>query len=396
MSVSTESISQGQSLHPVMNNNQNNSQNNEENVDHSSNESSSLSDSVFLNTQLTMLHSLLAQTKTESQAKAEDNFINQECWSDRYENHSWERQWHLQQNFNSDSSDNLYKDLDFLWDQDHGQNENTHFWSEEIEFFNSHLNVKNYDSEDIIEQSDKIYFCDVHLFIDFFKNITRTKMEDIVCCNLNKCLWDMTQDWYISQLSVIERDYKHESWRVKCWEKLLFHHFKQTQSAIMKFLKTEWYTIQNAQNNQKSSEFVLTIMWHAKNTEMTDISAQLIWVWNCLDLSLWESICCSDNLVIISFFIEEIKNMKEIWFDKYNQCTLKMLVRLQLMQSLRQQDNSNDNCSHYDDQFQGPRPFSYNQTYQNAYNCSYQSYLFCPYNVNINMSLILVLYQQSF
>ena len=88
MSVSTESISQSQSLHPVMDNNQNNNQNNEENVDHSSNESSSLSDLIFLNTQLTMLHDLLAQTKAESQAEAEDNFMNQEHESDRYENHS--------------------------------------------------------------------------------------------------------------------------------------------------------------------------------------------------------------------------------------------------------------------------------------------------------------------
>ena len=56
---------------------------------------------------------------------------------------------------------------------------------------------------------------------------------------------------------------------------MLFHHFKCTQSNVMKVLETEHYTIQNIQNNCESSEFVLNVICYAKNTDMINISAQL-------------------------------------------------------------------------------------------------------------------------
>ena len=176
----------------------------------------------------------------------------------------------------------------------------THFWSEEVGFFNPHLNTKNYELSDIIDADEKIYFHDVHLFIDFFKNVTHIKTDDVMCWNLNKCLCDIAQNWYIVQLLVIERDYIQEDQEVEHWKEMLFWWFKCTQSNVMKVLELEHYTIQNIQNNCESSEFVLNVICYAKNTDMIDISAQLTWVWNCLDSSLQESIWWSSVLTMIS------------------------------------------------------------------------------------------------
>ena len=147
-----------------------------------------------------------------------------------------------------------------------------------MNFFNLHLNNKNYSADDIINIDEKIYFQNVHLFIVSFKNVAHIKTDEVIHHNLNKYLWNIVQDWYIDQLFFIEREYICEKLNVKCWKKMLFHHFKCTQFNPIKMLKIEQYIIQDVQNNWKSSDFVLNIIHHTKNADMINISVQLIWM----------------------------------------------------------------------------------------------------------------------
>lgn len=164
--------------------------------------------------------------------------------------------------------------------------EDRHFRPEEVGFFNPHLDSKDYGSGDIVDVSGKTYFRDVHLFIDSFKDVARTKAEGVVRRNLNKCLRGVAQDWYIGQLSEIERDHIREGPGVERWEKRLFERFKRTQSSALKALESERYTIQDARNNRETSGFVLNVIRHAKDAGMDSTSAQLTWAWNRLDPSL--------------------------------------------------------------------------------------------------------------
>ena len=157
-------------------------------------------------------------------------------------------------------------------------NEDIHFHFEEVNFFNSHLDAKNYESDDIIDAEKKIYFYDIHLFINFFKNVIHIKTDEVIHHNFNKCLHSIAQNWYIRQLLAIEDNYIWKDQDIECWEKMLFHHFKWIQFNAMKELKTEWYIIQDVKNNQELLSFVLNVICHIKNADMINISAQLIWI----------------------------------------------------------------------------------------------------------------------
>ena len=70
---------------------------------------------------------------------------------------------------------------------------------EEVGFFNPHLDTKDYDT------GGTTYFRAVHFSINSFKDVARSSSR-----NLNKRLRGIAQDWYIGQLSSIEREYIRE------------------------------------------------------------------------------------------------------------------------------------------------------------------------------------------
>ena len=379
--------------------------NNDNDSCHSSNQDTSLINSVFFNTQMQMLCSMIIQTKNKDCAEDCAEMINSASQHfkttdlSHHSEQSYSDWWDLSQchqyepdSDNPDNSDDFNESASNLLNTSHKYcwtDEDTCFCSEEVNFFNSYLNTKDYESGDIINAREKIYFCDIYLFIDFFKNITHIKTDEVVHYNLNKCLCSIAQNWYIEQLSAMEHNYIWEGQGVEHWEEMLFQHFKWTQFNAMKMLKTECYTIQNIHNNCELSGFILNVIQHAKNADMINVFIQLTWVWNYLDSSLHESIWWSSAMFTMSFFIEDMENIKEIWFNKYNCWTESTQQPQQQTQLLCWQDNNFDNHSSFClyGQFSEPQ-FPYNPSYQNqyTYNCSYQSYLSCSYNINVNVS----------
>ena len=182
-----------------------------------------------------MLCDIMTQAKTEkcaenyAETKNSHCIIDLSCCSETdlsccSEQYDWYfdwwnlSQWH-QYDFNDINNFNDFADESALnisdVSQRHYDNNNIHFQSEEIDFFNSHLNIKNYRSDDIINIKEKIYFYDIHLFINFVKNVTHIKTDDVIQQSLNKCLCDIAQNWYIKQLLAIEHDYIHKELNVK-------------------------------------------------------------------------------------------------------------------------------------------------------------------------------------
>ena len=285
--------------------------------------------SMFFKAQMQILCSMIAQIKKEGCTEDCVNIVNSvsqqnSLWcSDvtdlschleqpysEWQDLSWHHQYDSDLNNFNNSDESVLNILNMFW-RCHN-NDNIQFHSEEVNFFNSHLDIKNYSINNIVDIDSKIYFQDVHLFIDSFKNIAHIKAEKVVHQNLNKCLQNIVQDWYIDQLSFIEREYIWKEQDMKHWKEMLFQQFKHTQSNMMKMLETEWYIIQNMQNNHELFRFVLNVIHHIKNTDMMETSAQLMWMWNHLNVSLHEDIHCFTDLIMMLLFIEDIKNIKEI------------------------------------------------------------------------------------
>ena len=147
---------------------------------------------------------------------------------------------------------------------------------EEVGFFDPQLEVKDKeDAGDVVNFGSKTYFRNVHLFIDAFKDVARTKARGVVRKNLNKCLRGIAQEWYIGELTAVEREWIKEGHFVERWEERLYQRFKKTQSSAFKSLEEESYSISDARNNRETSGFITSVIRHAKDAGITTISAQL-------------------------------------------------------------------------------------------------------------------------
>ena len=111
-------------------------------------------------------------------------------------------QWNLFQcyQYNSDDADDsddfINESISNILNasQRHCNNNNTQFCFEEVNFFNLHLNIKNYGADNIVNIDEKIYFWNVYLFIVFFKNVAHIKINKVIHWNLNKYLRNIVQN----------------------------------------------------------------------------------------------------------------------------------------------------------------------------------------------------------
>ena len=168
-------------LHNMINNKNNNS--------HYSN--ISVINSIFSETQMQMLQNMIVQTKKDDCVKKHIKTTNSHCttdlsyysdWSDWYLNwwNQFQHHWYDSESEDSDNFNELISNILNTFCRCCLTDEDNYFWFKKVKFFNSHLNIKNYDFSNIINADEKIYFYNIHLFIDFFKDITHTKTDRVV------------------------------------------------------------------------------------------------------------------------------------------------------------------------------------------------------------------------
>ena len=131
-----------------------------------------LINSVFLKIQMQMLWNIIAQTKKDSYAENHVKVVNSTSWCFNIINLSYcseqlicysDRQnicWQHWYNFDLDdlnNSDESVSNILNVFLRCHND-DNTSFCSEKMNFFNLHLDVKNYSIDNIININSKIYF----------------------------------------------------------------------------------------------------------------------------------------------------------------------------------------------------------------------------------------------
>ena len=223
-----------------------------------------------------MLCSMIVQIKNKDYVKNCVKMINSasqylkttdlSCCSEQSYSDWWDLFWCHQYKLDSDNFNNSddfnesILNLSNIFCRCCWTDKDIYFCSEEVSFFNFYLDAKNYEFDDIVDAEEKIYFYDIYLFINFFKNVIYIKTDEVVCCNFNKYLCSIAQNWYIKQLSAMKCNYIWEDQEVKHWEEMLFQCFKWTQFNVMKMLKTECYIIQNICNNCELFNFILNVI----------------------------------------------------------------------------------------------------------------------------------------
>ena len=196
--------------------------------------------------------------------------------------------------------------------------DDTRFNPEELGFFDPQLETNEKLMEgDIVNVGSKTYYRNVHMFVDAFKDLEQCKSSGLVRRNLNKCLRGVAQEWYIGQLTDMEREYIKEGHGVDRWKRMLLRRFKKTQSSALKALEAESYSLSDIRSGRHTSSYVTTVIRAARDAGLEEVSAQLTWAWNKIDPDLRGFIRRPTSTTTVTEFVEELDNMKEVWEDKY-------------------------------------------------------------------------------
>ena len=145
-----------------------------------------------------------------------------------------------------------------------------------IEYFDSYLN-KSYEEDEIVTIEKNIYYRNVMLFVKKIKNIAQIKESVTVRIDLNECLREAAQNWYIAELFNLKRtELRADIDEVNVWCEALIQRFKELTEMTLNKLTFEKYILKNAKNRRESASYVQTIVRHAKKVNISKMLNQLI------------------------------------------------------------------------------------------------------------------------
>ena len=268
----------------------------------------------------------------------------------------------------------------------------------DVEYFDSYLN-KSYDEDEIVTVEKNIYYRNVMLFVKKIKDIAQIKDSTIVRTDLNECLREVAQDWYIVELFNLERiELRFDINEMNAWCDALIERFKKLTEIVLNKLTIEKYILKDARNRRESISYVQTIVRHVKSSNITEILNQLTFAHESITVELRVFVNSSTMTITIVSFIRSLELKKTAWFDLHSSHASHAS---QSSRQLTQQQSSRSNYSNYDEyksansnnssfqfssyQYQSSRQFQDQQfsyrSYQNQFaNYSSQRYEYQSYN----------------
>ena len=183
--------------------------------------------------------------------------------------------------------------------------------SENIDFFDSRR--ENDKNKNVIVNVDRhIYYKNVFVFIDKFKNLKKSSFNHKICELIVECLRDDALTWNSLKLDEIEKNMFRDA-SMNQWCRDLIRRFKKRDSQTLKNLQIEKYIMQNACNDKTSKTYVQNIMRHSKVVEFNSTYNQLIMTWNNLNFNFKMQIFESITTTILTSFFDSLDVKTRIW-----------------------------------------------------------------------------------
>lgn len=89
---------------------------------------------------------------------------------------------------------------------------------------------------------------------------------------MNGCLRGAAQDWYIAELSNLERTgLRSDTNGVNAWCDALIQRFKEPTGVALNKLTAEKYTLKDARNRREPASYVQAVVRHAKGATKSDL-----------------------------------------------------------------------------------------------------------------------------
>ena len=146
----------------------------------------------------------------------------------------------------------------------------------DIGFFDPFYDNKSSDIGPGMEYTRKeTFFRDVIIFIDWIKDVGRTKGIELVQLNLQLCLRGEALEWYTFQLTNAEKCLLMYGQELDKWISFLMERFKPLKNVGMAQLLKEQYTITDALWHREPWEYAIAIVRAAKVAKLDVIHNQL-------------------------------------------------------------------------------------------------------------------------
>lgn len=156
---------------------------------------------------------------------------------------------------------------------------NKQFKSEDIEFFNSELDIEN----DSTITDNKLWIQNVFVFIQQIKNIAAIKEEEIVRSNLLLCLWEAAVIWYTDLLNDVEKTELRLNFHL--WYKILKTCFHKNSVIALRKLSELRYICLNVLNQVSADIYIVKAIHHVKICSQIKYSA-LLTAWQEINMKM--------------------------------------------------------------------------------------------------------------
>ena len=176
-----------------------------------------------------------------------------------------------------------------------------------------------YDSDDVVQINRDVYYRNVFIFVKKIKNAIITYEIETIRTNLSTCLRDTVQIWYIESFSDLKKQtFRSFDEKTDHWCEIFIKKFRQSVTfAFQKFSKKKYF-LNDVKSHRDISNFVFSIMKHAKTTNISDQYNQLIWIFNIIVSEIRKNIEIFKKTISIVFFLKQLENKKNTWHQIYN------------------------------------------------------------------------------
>ena len=192
------------------------------------------------------------------------------------------------------------------------------FRPEDIGYFDPHLDDA-YGKGDFVQLGKDVYYCDVHLFLGQAKAAAMVKGTHLIRISLHICLRGSAQQWYVAELSDLQRDGLHGGLGIENWVDTLMARFKQSEQAALDALLALRFTLDDLRNDRISlTAYVQAMVRNGRNAGLPT-SNQLSLAWNKLDPELQRDVPRPRYDTTVASFIEQLEERKDMWKRLFSQ-----------------------------------------------------------------------------
>ena len=178
---------------------------------------------------------------------------------------------------------------------------------------------KSYGSDDVVQINRNVYYRNVFIFVKKIKNAVITYEIETIKINLSTCLRDTVQIWYIEDFSDLKKQtLRFFDEKTDHWCEAFIKKFRQSMIFAFQKLSEKKYSLNDVKNHKNISNFVFSIMKHAKAANISDQYSQLIWIFNAITFEIRKDIEILKKIISIVFFLKQLENKRDTWHQIYS------------------------------------------------------------------------------